>query len=74
MFFSVITKNLSWEILIKNLVTFRKWDEVKDEKIEYYGDSLKNPIYRGTTSKGRAWTVCRFKGGGGLTKKGGWCF
>ena len=31
-FFSVITKNLNWEILIKNLVTFKKWDEVKDEK------------------------------------------
>ena len=29
MFFSVITKNLNLEILNKNLVTFRKWDEVK---------------------------------------------
>ena len=32
MFFSVITKNLNWEILTKNLVTFRIWDGVKDEK------------------------------------------
>ena len=32
MFFSVITKNLNWEILIKNSVTFKKWDRVKDEK------------------------------------------
>ena len=31
MFFSVIIKNLNWEILIKNLVTFKKWDGVKDE-------------------------------------------
>ena len=32
MFFSVATKNLNWEILTKNLVTFKKWDEIKDEK------------------------------------------
>ena len=31
-FLSVITKNLSWEILTKNLVTFERWDGVKDEK------------------------------------------
>ena len=30
--FSVITKNLNWEILTKNLVTFKIWDGVKDEK------------------------------------------
>ena len=32
MFFSIITKSLNWEILIKNLVTFERWDGVKDEK------------------------------------------
>ena len=32
MYFSVITKNLNWEILAKNLVTFKRWDGVKDEK------------------------------------------
>ena len=32
MFFSVIIKNLNWEILTKNLVTFKRWDGVKDEK------------------------------------------
>ena len=32
MFFSVLTKNLNWEIT-KNLVTFKRWDGVKDEKI-----------------------------------------
>ena len=31
-FFSVITKNLNWEILTKNLVTFKRRDGVKDEK------------------------------------------
>ena len=32
MFFSVITKNLNLEILTKNIVTFERWDGVKDEK------------------------------------------
>ena len=32
MFFSIITKSLNWEILIKNLVTFGRWDGVNDEK------------------------------------------
>ena len=31
-YFFVITKNLNWEILTKNLVTFKRWDAVKDEK------------------------------------------
>ena len=32
MYLSVITKYLNWKILTKNLVTFKRWDEVKDEK------------------------------------------
>ena len=32
MFLSLITKNLNWEILTKNLVTFKRWDWVKDER------------------------------------------
>ena len=32
MFLPVITKNLNREILTKNLVTFKRWDRVKDEK------------------------------------------
>ena len=32
MFFSILTKNLNWEILTKNLGTFKRWDGVKDEK------------------------------------------
>ena len=31
MFFFVITKNLNWEIFTENLVTFKRWDGVKDE-------------------------------------------
>ena len=30
MFFSVITKNLKQKILIKNLVTFKRWDGIKE--------------------------------------------
>ena len=33
MFLSAVTKNLNWEILNKNLVTFKRWDGVKDEKL-----------------------------------------
>ena len=32
MFFSLTTKNINWEILTKNLVTFKRWDKIKDEK------------------------------------------
>ena len=28
-FFPVTTKNLNWEILMRNLVTFKRWDENK---------------------------------------------
>ena len=30
MYLSVITKYLNWKILTKNLVTFKRWDGVKD--------------------------------------------
>ena len=32
MFLPLITKNLNWEILTKNLVRFKRWDWVKDWK------------------------------------------
>ena len=32
MFFSVMTKNLNWKILNKKLVTFKRWNGVKDDK------------------------------------------
>ena len=66
--FSIIIKNLNWEILTMNLVTFKRWDGVKDEKFWYYGGSLKNPIFRGGTRKIKIW------GGGCLAKKEGWYF
>ena len=31
------TKNLKWEILTKNLVTFKRWDRFKDERINFMG-------------------------------------
>ena len=51
MFFSVIPKNLNWEILTKNLVTFKRWDGVKDEKFQYYWGSLKNLIFKRGSQK-----------------------
>ena len=51
MFFTVTTKNLNWEVLTKNLVTFKRWDGVKDEKFEYYGSLLKNKIFSGDSRK-----------------------
>ena len=32
MFFAGITKNLNWEILTENLVTFKRQDGTKNEK------------------------------------------
>ena len=32
MFLTVVTKNLNSEILTKNLVTFKRWNGVIDEK------------------------------------------
>ena len=33
MLFSVITTNSNWEILPKNLVTFKRLDGIKDENL-----------------------------------------
>ena len=41
MFLSLITKNLNWEILTKNLVNFKIWDGIKVEKFYYYAGLLK---------------------------------
>ena len=32
-----MTKNLNWEILIKNFITFQRLGWVKDENFDYYG-------------------------------------
>ena len=77
-----MTKNLDWEILTKNLVTFKRWDWVEDEKFECYWSSLENlifkggwggprkTIYRGNCLKRGTWTVCRFRGRGLDEKEG----
>ena len=49
MFFSVIPKNLNWEILTKNVVTFKRWDGAKDEKFKYYWVPWKIWFLRGVT-------------------------
>ena len=69
MFFSVMTKNLNWEISTKNLDTFKRWDGdgVNDEKFQYYGSSLKDPIFnRGEVHEKTffLWGVNRLKRGG----------
>ena len=53
MFFSAIT---NWQILTKNLVTFKRSDGVMDEK--FMGNSPKNPI-----------SVCVGGGGGRVLEK-----
>ena len=48
----------------------KRWG-VKDEKLQYFGGSWKNPgLIGGFTERG-AWTVCKFKGGG---ERGGGVF
>ena len=32
MFFSILTKDLKWEVLTKKLLTFKRWDGIKDAK------------------------------------------
>ena len=32
MFFSITNKNLKWEVIAMNLVIFKRWHEVKNEK------------------------------------------
>ena len=66
MLFFVITKNLNLEILSKNFLTFKSWDGVKDEHFQYYGGSLKNPIFRrGDSPKTNILGGIAYKGGGG---------
>ena len=67
--FSVTINNLKWEILTKNLVTFKRWDGFKDERL--WG--LMNQYIRGNCLKRGldSWTVCRYRGS--WQKRGG-CF
>ena len=60
MFFSVITKNLNWEVLTKNLFTFKRRNEVKEgltlwgitEKSDFSRSSRKDNILRELRKKG----------------------
>ena len=73
MFFSVITKNLNWEILPKNFVAFKYGMGLRIENFNTMGDHWKiwslgrqsqKKIYVGRNCLKRgAWTVCRFKSG-----------
>ena len=67
MFFSVINK-FKLGNLTKNLVTFKRWDGVKDEKFWYYGGSMKNHGEKGLAKK-REWC---FWGGGLITQCTPW--
>ena len=58
-FFSIITKNLNWEISTKNLILFKRWDKVKKN-----GRSLKNAILRGGIKYRINWGVNYLKRGG----------
>ena len=77
MLFSVMTKNFNWEISTKNLVTFNDMGvHWKIKKFQYYGSSLKDPIFTG----GEVHQKIFFLGGaagGRLDKKEKnkeWCF
>ena len=65
MIFSAITKNLNWEILAKNLATFKTWHGIKDEKFYHYVGSLKYLI-RGGVTKNQYIDRKYLKKGGGL--------
>ena len=64
MFFSVISKNLNWEILTKKSVTLKEEMELKRKNFNIIKGSLKNPIFRGVAPEK---PICR----GELPKKGG---
>ena len=47
-FFSLISKNLNWDILTTNLTTFKRSDGVN---LNIIGVHLKNPIFKGVLTK-----------------------
>ena len=66
MLFSVMTKNFNWEISTKNLVTFNDMGvHWKIKKFQYYGSSLKDPIFTGGGGGGGGHQKIFFGGGGG---------
>ena len=71
MFFSVITKNSNWEILPKNLVTFKRQDGIKDEKLWFGKIRLLGGSSRKTNIEGGRGLDSLPIWGGGLGKKEG---
>ena len=75
MFFSVLTKNLNWEILTKNLLTFPKWYGLRVKNVNIMGvhrkirflegGFAKKTIYRGNCLKMGLGQFADFGGGGG---------
>ena len=63
MFFSVITKNLNWETLTKNLVIFQRWDGLRLNIFNIMGVHWKNQLLGGGGGRGQ-FSDLR----GGLTK------
>ena len=53
----------NWEISRKNLVAFKRWGEIKDEKFQYYEGSLENLIFRGVTKNQYIEGNCLKRGG-----------
>ena len=75
MFFSFTTKNLNWEILTENLVSFKRWIEIKDKKFQCWGCLLKSSILTGVPKNLYIGGNCLKRGGLGqfadLRRKGG---
>ena len=68
MFLSVLTKDLDWESLTTNLVTFSfNIMGFRRKILCFYGGRV-------TQTKRGVWTVCRFKGDKGAWQRRGVCF
>ena len=72
-----MTKNLNWEILTKNLLTFKMWDGVKNEKFWFTWDgkgfTKHQCLYQELPKKEEVGqTAYTFKGEGLVKKRGLW--
>ena len=80
--FSVLTKNLNWEMVTKNLLLkdrmglrMKNFNFVGvNWEIQFLRGVHEKPIYRGDLPKKGAWAVSWFNGVGGSQKKGGGIF
>ena len=73
MLFSVMTKNFNWEISTKNLITFNDMGaHWKIKKFQYYGSSLKDPIFTGGEGGGGVRSIKKYFFLGGGRRRGGW--